>query len=341
MAGASVRLEGWAKGALRQLPANVREHFVLDPLKTLSDDLNLSVRAAEHLAFARDDGGACDGVSYLDDGVVLYAPSPWSKRQNFTLAHELGHWLVNRDDKLLDWLADQDQPSQILESVCDTIAQSLLLPDDLVRSIASSPVRAKDILELSHNSSASVPASAIAIAGLLPALGATITIDSRTHEVLSSSVHPDPEKGWPAVFPWRGDIVPAEHALAALRDGDTFTRKSFWRSSWGRREDFYIDAIGRPNGVVAILSATDIWSTETLSNLDTRKWDERLQGQVTCCGQKRQVRGFPCGKCGQFFCPACGNCRCTKRKSNEAECSECHTLVGAHLLSNGKCELCA
>ena len=335
-----MRLEGWAKGALRHLPANAREHFVLDPLETLRSDLKLTVRAAEHLSLTRDDGGACDGVSYLDDGVVLYAPSQWNKRENFTLAHELGHWLVDRDDKLLDWLADQDQPSRILESVCDAIAQQLLLPDDLVRSAASSPVRAKDILELSDGSAASVPASAIAIAGLLPALGAAITIDSRTREVLSASVHPDPEKGWPAVFPWRGDVLPAEHALAELRDGATLTRKSFWRSKWGRREDFYIDAIGLPNRVVAILSATDIWRTETLSNLDSRTWDERLLGQVTCCGQTRQVRGFPCGTCGQFFCPACGSCSCTKRNANEAECSECHSLVGAHLLSIGKCELC-
>ena len=66
--------------------------FALDPLETLRSDLKITVRAAEHLALMRDDGGACDGVSYLDDGVVLYAPSQWSKRQNFTLAHELGHW---------------------------------------------------------------------------------------------------------------------------------------------------------------------------------------------------------------------------------------------------------
>ena len=237
-------------------------------------------------------------MSYLDDGIVLYAPSQWSKRENFTLAHELGHWLVDRDDKLLDWLADQDQPSRILESVCNAIAQQLLLPDDLVRSVASSPVGAKDILELSDGSAASVPASAIAIAGLLPALGAAITIDSRTREVLSASVHPDLGKGWPAVFPWRGDVLPAEPALADLRDGVTLTRKLFWRSRWGRREDFYIDAIGLPNRLVAILSA-----------------------QVTCCGQTRQVRGFPCGTCGQFCCPACGSCRCTKRKANE-----CHVV---------------
>jgi len=336
-----MKLEGWAEGALRQLSAGVREHFALDPLETLRSDLKLTVRAAEHLTLMRDDGGACDGVSYLDDGVVLYAPSQWSKRQNFTLAHELGHWLVNRDDKLLDWLADHDEPTQILESVCDVIAQHLLLPDDLVRSIASSPVRAKDILELSDNSAASVPASAIAIAGQLPALGAAITINAQTREVLSATVHPDPEKGWPTVFPWRGDVLPAEHALASLRNGSTLTRKSFWRSKWGRREDFYIDAIGLPNRVIAILSSTDIWHTETLSNLDTRAWDQRRAGQVTCCGRTSQVRGFPCGNCGRFFCPICGNCNCTMRRANEGECDECHTLVPAHLLTDGKCENCA
>lgn len=336
-----MRLDGWAAGVVRQIPAPIREHFVLDPLATLTTDLKLTVREAEHLNTMRNDGGACDGVSYLDDGVILYAPSRFSKRQNFTLAHEFAHSLVEHDEKLLDWIADQDDAARVLESMCDVIAQQLLLPDDLVSSIVSSPVRAQDILELSDHSAASVPASAIAVAGRLPALGAAVIVNTTDRIVLNATVHPDPERGWPTVFPWRGDILPEEHSLLQLREGATFTRKSFWRSRWGRREDFYIDAVATPNRIIAILSANDIWRTETLSNLDTRAWDERRTGQVTCCGRARQVRGFPCSKCGQYFCPNCGTCACTKRNANEGECSECHTLVGAHLLTNGKCELCA
>lgn len=59
--------------------------FVLDPLVTMRTDMGLKVTAADHLTEKRADGGACDGLSFLKDGVILYArqttpggrTSPW------------------------------------------------------------------------------------------------------------------------------------------------------------------------------------------------------------------------------------------------------------------------
>lgn len=336
-----MRLDGWANGALRQLSPLIREHFTLDPIETLTDDLHITVRPVEQLNSVRNDGGACDGVSFLEDGVVLFAPSHHSKRQYFTLAHELGHWLVEHDDTLLNWLADQDDAAHLLETVCDAIAQRLLLPNDLIDSVVEAPVRAKHILELSDQSVASVPASAIAVTSRLPHMGATVIIDRYSRTVTSSTVHPDPEMGWPTIYPWRGDVVSDNHSLLGLADGRSMTRKSFWRSRWGKREDFYIDAIALPNRTIAVLSATDLWRIEALPTLDIREWDRRPVGELYCCGQQRKVRGWPCPNCGRQFCPVCGGCNCTVHRRSEAECSECHTLVASHLLVDGKCELCA
>jgi hypothetical protein len=336
-----MKINGWVDGAIRRLPSAVRERLVLDPLSTMVEDLHLDVRASPHLSRSRSDGGACDGVSFLDDGVVLYAPTPFSKRENFTLAHELGHWLINEDERLLVWLADQDSPAQLLETLCDAIAQKLLLPDDLVRSVVRSPPRVRDILDLAEQSVASIPASAIAVAARLPGLGAAIIVDPETREVLSSTVHPDPEQGWPTIYPWRGDRIPSEHSLLNLGEGGSFTRKSFWRSRWGRHADFYIDAIATNRQIIALFASSDVWATETLSNLDDRDWDRRVTGQFFCCGKSRTVRGWPCGVCGRHFCPVCEGCLCTARAANEGECVECHTLVGKHLLTDGRCEICA
>jgi len=66
--------------------------------------MKLTVRAVDHLDDARADGGVCDGVSYLNDGVILYR-STGNRRENFTLAHELGHWLVDQADATLRKLA--------------------------------------------------------------------------------------------------------------------------------------------------------------------------------------------------------------------------------------------
>ena len=66
-------------------------------------------------------------MSFLDDGVILYAPTTNSRRQNFTLAHELGHWIVEQTkDFRLD--CRPSDPPALLESVCDQIAQRFCYP---------------------------------------------------------------------------------------------------------------------------------------------------------------------------------------------------------------------
>lgn len=111
-----MNLEVCVERALSLLTDDVRARFTESPMAVLREDLKLTVRPAEHLSDARDDGGACDGVSFLQDGVILYAPTPWSRRENFTLAHELGHWLVDQAPDVYDWLADQDEPGRLLET---------------------------------------------------------------------------------------------------------------------------------------------------------------------------------------------------------------------------------
>ena len=113
------------------LDVSTQEHLALDPLDALTTRLGLAVRPVQTLSSSRDDGGFCDGMSFLDDGIILYAPTPNSRRQNFTLMHELGHWIVEKDQVLFDWIADQEDPAVLLETVCDRIAQRLLLPEAL------------------------------------------------------------------------------------------------------------------------------------------------------------------------------------------------------------------
>jgi hypothetical protein len=139
-----MNLEGCVDQALSLLTDDVRARFAGDPFSVLRDDLELTVGAVEHLASSRDDGGACDGVSFLQDGVILYAPTPASRRENFTLAHELGHWLAEKAPDIYDWIADQDEPGRLLETVCDRIAQRLLLPESAATAvIANGPIRAQ------------------------------------------------------------------------------------------------------------------------------------------------------------------------------------------------------
>lgn len=186
--------------ALEQLPPGVAARFAGSPTTTLREALGLTVRPVDHLEDVREGGGLCDGVSYLDDGVILYRRTG-NRRENFTLAHELGHWLADRVDDVYDWLAEQAEAAKLLETVCDRIAQNLLLPSVTVAYVVgSSPVSARHVSELVEASRASHPVCAIALASRLAGLGAVVIIDKVAGKVEYASVQPDPEQGWPTVF---------------------------------------------------------------------------------------------------------------------------------------------
>ena len=139
-----VTLDSCVELALAVLPPDLQAAFAIDPSGVLRQRLGLKVQAVDKLSDSRSDGGACDGVSFLEDGVILYAPTPYSRRENFTLAHELGHWLVDQTEAIYDWLADQREPARMLETLCDRIAQRLLLPRTVVRTVVGGgPVQAR------------------------------------------------------------------------------------------------------------------------------------------------------------------------------------------------------
>ena len=208
--------------ALAVVPPEVRDEFLNDPVAAIHDGLGLTVTEADHLRDQqRADGGACDGVSFLNDGVILYASSPHSRRENFTLAHELGHWAVEHSpDEVHDWIADEDNSRQLIETVCDRVAARLLVPSVAVTAVISDgPVRAGHLVELFDTTQASRPACAIALATRLPSLGAIVIIDRHTGEVTHACVRPDPTSGWPRVYPWRGQSLASTDPLMRLVPG--------------------------------------------------------------------------------------------------------------------------
>ncbi|MGN7858942.1 ImmA/IrrE family metallo-endopeptidase [Microbacterium sp. 22303] len=331
----------WIERAVKIIDPGVQELFVLDPLDALTSGMRLTVRAVDSLSTSRGDGGFCDGMSFLEDGVILYAPTPNSRRQNFTLAHELGHWVVEQDQGLFDWIADQADPPALLETVCDHIAQRLLLPDALTSEIVGADlVRAQHVQDLFDNSQASYQACAIAIARRIRGLGAVVLIDRFDGQVAHASIQPELDDGWPVVYPWHGQILPHAHALLQIAPGAVFTRRVTWRDSWGRTADFYADAIADDRRIIAVLAGHDIWKVDPGYMIQPREFDTRPLLTVFCCGQSRTFRGFPCPTCGQGFCPACKNCQCDRAAKTEEACTGCYMLFQRHLLVDGLCESC-
>lgn len=334
-------LDDFARRAVQILPKDVQDRFALDPLGVLRTSLRMKVTAVDHLARNRTDGGACDGLSFLEDGVILYAPSPHSRRQNFTLAHELGHWLADQTPGVYDWLADQRDAGKLLETLCDRIAQTLLMPPEKAKeAVKVGPIRAQHVLDLYNSTLASRPVCAIALSKHLPGLGAIVIIDQNSSSVSHASINPDPESGWPTVFPWRGQRLAPSHPLSMLPSGSTLTRRLTWPTPWGAQADFYVDAIAEKNRVIAVFSTHDHWGSEKFHPETRRDFDSRPLLNGYCCGAPFERRGFPCGACRGPYCPDCGDCECDRSAKRQEMCSNCFLQFPRHLVVDGVCADC-
>ncbi|HET7477107.1 MAG TPA: ImmA/IrrE family metallo-endopeptidase [Dermatophilaceae bacterium] len=300
------------------------------------ESLGYTVVAEPALTSQRGAGGLCDGLSFAKHNTVMYSPTPGSKKENFTLLHEVGHILVERDDDALNWLADRDDPDSEVERLCEEIAADLVVPkgmlDDLV---GTGPITGEDLKKLVAQSAASGPACAIALSTKLSS-GAVVIIDRANSRVIHSALRGDSLK----VYPWKhGDVRP-NHPLLSLKPGNTMTRKTHWTDEWERRQDFYVSAAATEKRIYAVFSTSDLWGVDKFHGgqaLPQKSAAPRL-GKLCRCGFAGTATGWPCNRCGHQFCPRCGDCDCQRRDNAQGTCSRCFCL--APELEDGLCSGC-
>jgi len=314
------------------------------PMHALTSTFGLRVRPVEKLADRRGAGGWCDGLSFREHGVVLYAPSPYSRRENFTLVHELAHGLVDADDDVLDWIADQPDPGRELEAVCDAVAQRLLMPAAIIDAVlADERPRAEHVRLLHEASAASEPVCAIALAARLTCQGAVVISDLGGAVVSYASVRAPDDEGWPSIYPWPGQEIPAAHPLRLLRPGESRRQRSFWTAPWGGRQDYYLDVVAGRHRAHAVLAVYDLWGVTGFHGGDQPVTNRRPGRSLTChCGFDGVVRGYPCTECRQPFCPDCKECRCDRERRQQVTCPTCFTAVKPNQLRQGgqRCLYC-
>lgn len=334
-------LECHARRILGRLAPADREAVAADPKRALTERFGLRIREQAKLAQSRDAGGWCDGISFLDDGVVLYAPSLFSRRENFTLAHELGHKLTEDDDDALNWLADRDESGRELERLCDLIAAELLLPATLVTHVLSNhPPAAAHIRELYEASAASEVVCSIVLAQRLPCQGAVLMMDIGAHTVSYASVASPDDDGWPLAYPWPRQDVPAHHRLPRLRANQSAREESWWATPWGERQDYYLDAVAGGRRIHAVLASCDLWQVTRFHTVKPETAGRPVR-QFDCrCGFRGTARGYPCGDCGQPYCPSCKECQCPRRNAALVTCQRCFVSVPKAEIVDGLCSYC-
>lgn len=324
-----------ARRLVDALDDHVRDAVLRDPHGAAGTHFGLTVEPS-HSFGERGAGGWCDGASITTAGIVLYRPTA-SRRENFTIAHELAHHLVADDDDCPSWLADQDTPKKLEEEICDSIAARLLISDEVVTSVlGGARPSAQTVADLYQQTAASRTACSIAVANRLPCDGFVALTVPGSGIVFAGARARDTRP-----YAWKDNPIPPAHPLH--RPNPPAKAKSWWSSWDGERHTFYMSTAEVSGYVIAVFAESDLWQVEKLHFDAPAEPDRGNDATIKCpCGYTGKTRMWPCSNCGVPECPKCGECECPRRARREAtgRCTRCTRTVRAHLLVHGLCDDC-
>lgn len=348
MAGAAVDARRWADRLIRELPDAWRDDLARVPRDAVEAHFPLKTRPFPAGQTLRERGarGPCDGVSYLESGLVLYVPTLQDdiRRENFTILHELGHHLIAQSPDATDWVQDQQDPARVEEELADAIAAALLLPPSTLDGVlGESGHPSADALHTLYDvSSASAQVCAIALARRLGCEGFIALIDAVTGTVSFAARNADTRP-----YAWCGDLVPDGHPLRLLAPTQAFRGVTWWPWPNGEHADYFVDARRGRKRTVAVFATQNWWGVPGVHVLDRGEEEGRRRpesGRFRCplCRAERWTRGFPCNDCRQPYCATCGRCACDRQRQDASGlCVRCRVRWRPALLDeNGLCSTC-
>jgi len=324
----------WAARIVAGIDDDVRRDLADSLEIAIELHFDLKITAADVFG-TRGDGGWCDGVSIIDSGIILYRPTR-SRRQNFTLMHELGHHLVAQDIDCLSWLADEPEPGRALEQLCDQIAADLLLhPDDIDTALGGGPPTAEALVALFDRTEASRSACAVALARKLPCDGFIVLIEDDADEVFFAARARDTRP-----YAWRGDTIPISHPLRQTPPAPRAL--AWWPYSVGsQRREYFMSCAAAGSWRIAVFAENNLFDVPGFHIPQEVEKDRGYDGSTTCpCGYSGKTRWWPCNRCGVPECPSCGDCQCSREDRTRVACSVCFSSVLPHLLLDGVCVDC-
>lgn len=269
---------------------------------------------------------SCDGAFFSRPrSAIGYLPTPGSRRENFTLLHELGHFLVRSNDHVLSDLADMgdDGGKEAEQRVCDAFAGSVLIPDDALDAVlAGRRPEARHLPQLFDGSIGSREACAVRLSERIGCFGYVALLDPVRHEVRFASASPSCPYIWR-----RGTSLPASHpAWRACENGNRFRGEGEVIWPGGGRRNLWLDAVFDRSLICAVFSEDRYWQAEGLGILSGSSGGKArtiaLSGTCRHCGAN--TWGYKaCEKCGDVWCRSCGKCGCGAPAAKERVCSSC------------------
>lgn len=300
-----------------------------DPFSTIPRHFDLVV---EEENVDPDEYSPVMGHYYPDRRLIVVGRALSRPRMMFTALHELGHHLVSQNDEIYLELQGPPPLHTLEESICDSFAGRVLIPEDLVdRLIDDRGPTAKAVAELYLRSSASRAASAVRAAERLGAPGHVMiaSLDGVTQFTATRGIE---YRVAPNTQQHMG-VVTRAASRGSAQGNDHVTHRSGYTS-----EEFHVDAIRVDHYVFAVFTQGQApW--EDLHILGDSRPGPR---EVTCsyCGHDFEAwqNHRPCGV---PECPHCGRCGCSAiRSAEEGVCSNCFHTVPTHRLVGGVCNDC-
>jgi Zn-dependent peptidase ImmA (M78 family) len=326
---------GHARRIVASLGQQVRDDVAAEPKAAISEHFGIEVISMDDSLKSRGDGGECDGMSFLDDNLMYYKPTA-SDRENFTLTHELAHFLVERDDAAIDWLACQPDTAKLTEQLCDAIASRLLISEEVIIAAGATP-SGELVARLAETTHASAHVCAIRVASRLPCAGFVAVVDPYGHAVIYASRREDTRP-----YAWQGDSIPEYHILRSIAPGQPIAAESWWPFPDGSRSRYYISAFRQGDRVYAVFAEDDLWQAVAFHPPRESHEDTRPLHEMRCrCGYSGTFHGYPCSECHKPYCPKCQSCGCTNRAENSHVCTTCMLSKAKHLIDeDGICVDC-
>lgn len=267
--------------------------------------------------------------------IVIAASASWPRRA-FTALHELGHHLSLRHPEVADllWRPGGDR---VAEEICDTFAAAVLIPDDVLAGVFSTPgptaAQVRTLFRTAEH--ASRAACCVAASRLLRIEGYVVVADLDRVVQYAASVHtpyrlsrgvPQPDHGLLADAAVRGRANGPCHIR--FRDGDL----SSSLAGDAVRDGGYVFAV--------MVSGAPPWGGAW--DAPTDRWATPAERDCPHCGAVWE--GFAterCDRCRQPPCPECDRCACASQGRAPQVCSSCGLLTAAFAPGATVCNDCS
>jgi hypothetical protein len=319
-----------AQRLLEEIPAEYWLELAEDPAEwvpALFDGLSVGARSAS------PGGGRCAVDGTYDPGPpprIHYADDVTLARQRFTVLHELGHHLIEYDDRLND--LDIPDVQRRDEEICNEVAASVLLPDDLVEAVIPLDFAAEEVARLHARAGhASRAACCVAAVRRLHHHGCVILGDP---DGTANFVAHHPATPWRiARGTYQGDesLLLRAGRMGHVRD---ITQVRF--ANGNTSSNVHGDAYSAPDGWVFMVAVADTHSpwVKTL-NFGTPAREDREVVECGRCDHAFTPWWAPCRRCGDYECPRCHHCSCGRAAVSTKRCRSCTQLKAVHLFPGG------